>query len=115
MPERFGVTCNGVGRPTHGEVHATRSTGRVARGHVATRNRVNLRIRDGVAKKAEPQTLHHDFEFANDRELDEKIAAFRDQYEQEHGQRLAMHARRSLGASKARITFRLVEAPRNRR
>jgi uncharacterized small protein (DUF1192 family) len=68
-----------------------------------------------VAKKAEPRTLHHDFAFATDRELDERIAAFRDEHERTHGERLAMHARRSLGAGKVRITFRVVETARARR
>ncbi len=65
-----------------------------------------------MAKKTAPQTLDHDFAFANDRELDEKIAAFRTEHEQAAGERLAMHARRSLGAGKVRITFRIVERAR---
>ena len=59
--------------------------------------------------KAPPQTFDHVFEFGNDRELDDRIAEFRRAHEQEHGERLAMHARRSLGPRKARITFRVVE------
>lgn len=68
-----------------------------------------------VPKKQQPEMLDHDFAFASDRELDEQIAAFRSAHETSTGVRLAMHARRSLGAGKVRITFRLVEAPRGRR
>jgi uncharacterized small protein (DUF1192 family) len=68
-----------------------------------------------VPKKQEPETIDRDFAFASDRELDEKIAAFRSEHETTTGQRLAMHARRSLGASKVRITFRIVEAPSRKR
>lgn len=65
----------------------------------------------GVAKKQQPETIDRDFAFASDRELDDMIAAFRSAHETTTGQRLAMHARRSLGAGKVRITFRIVEAP----
>lgn len=68
-----------------------------------------------MAKKGEPETLNRDFTFANDRELDEQIAAFRQEHEQTSRQRLAMHARRSLGAGKVRVTFRVVDAPGKRR
>jgi hypothetical protein len=68
-----------------------------------------------MAKKAEPETLNRDFTFADDRELDDKIAAFRREHEAAHGQRLAMHARHSLGAGKVRVIFRLVDPPRGRR
>jgi hypothetical protein len=68
-----------------------------------------------VGKKAEPETLHHDFVFGSDRELDEKIAAFRGEHEQAHGQRLAMHARRPLGPGKVRVTFRVVVPARGHR
>jgi len=68
-----------------------------------------------VPKKAEPELLNHDFGFASDRDLDEKIAAHRAAHEASTGQRLAMHARRPLGAGKVRITFRVVEAPRGKR
>jgi hypothetical protein len=64
-----------------------------------------------VPKKPQPETIDRDFAFASDRELDEIIAAFRSEHETTTGQRLAMHARRSLGAGKVRITFRIVEAP----
>ncbi len=68
-----------------------------------------------MPKKAEPELVNHDFVFASDRELDEKIAAHRAAHEQSTGQRLAMHARRPLGAGKVRITFRIVEAPKGKR
>ena len=61
-----------------------------------------------MGKKSEPETLNRDFVFGSDRELDEQIAAFRRDHEAAAGERLAMHARRSLGAGKVRITFRIV-------
>jgi hypothetical protein len=68
-----------------------------------------------VGKQAQPEMLDRDFAFASDRELDEKIAAFRSEHEKAHGQRLAMHARRSLGAGKVRVTFRVVATAGKRR
>lgn len=68
-----------------------------------------------MAKKAVPETVNRDFAYASDRELDELIAAFRGEHERTQGQRLAMHARRSLGPGKVRVTFRVVEAPRGRK
>jgi hypothetical protein len=65
--------------------------------------------------KAPPQTFDHVFEFGSDRELDDRIAEFRRTHEQEQGERIAMHARRPLGANKVRITFRIVAAPSGRR
>ncbi len=62
-----------------------------------------------MPKKPEKVTLNHDFEFAKDSELDDKIAAFRAAHEAEHGQLLAMDARRPLGPTKVRITFRILE------
>lgn len=67
-----------------------------------------------MAKKSPPQTFDRDFAFTDDRQLDELIAAFREEHERTEGERLAMHARRPLGANKVRITFRIVEAPRKR-
>ncbi|HWB77556.1 MAG TPA: hypothetical protein VG755_21470 [Nannocystaceae bacterium] len=64
-----------------------------------------------MPKKQQPELIDRDFVFASDRELDATIAAFRSAHESTTGQRLAMHARRSLGAGKVRITFRVVEAP----
>lgn len=61
-----------------------------------------------MPKKPDKVTLHHDFVFETDAELDERIAAFRAEHEATHGQRLAMDARRSLGPGKVRVTFRLV-------
>jgi len=62
-----------------------------------------------MPKKPEKVTLHHDFVFATDAELDEKIAGFRAEHEAAHDQILAMDARRSLGAGKVRVTFRVIE------
>jgi len=68
-----------------------------------------------MPKKAQPELVDRDFTFASDRELDALIATFRSEHEAATGQRLAMHARRSLGAGKVRVTFRVVEAPAKRR
>ena len=65
-----------------------------------------------MPKKPEKVTLNHDFEFATDAELDAKIAAFRAAHEAEHHERLAMDARRPLGAHKVRVTFRIVPGKR---
>lgn len=62
-----------------------------------------------MPKKPEPTRIHHDFVFEKDAELDAKIAAFRAAHEAAHEQILAMDARRSLGAGKVRITFRVIE------
>jgi hypothetical protein len=62
-----------------------------------------------VAKQRNPDTLDHDFVFSSDADLDARIAAFRSEHEATHRQRLAMHARRSLGPGKVRVTFRVVE------
>ncbi|MFO0631826.1 MAG: hypothetical protein U0168_03150 [Nannocystaceae bacterium] len=67
-----------------------------------------------MAKKPADAQVHRDFEYADDRTLDALIAAFREQHEREHGERLAMHARRELGRGKVRITFRVVEAAKRR-
>ncbi len=58
--------------------------------------------------KATKITLHHDFAFASDAELNTKISAFQAESEKAHGQRLAMDNRRPLGPGKVRITFRVV-------
>jgi hypothetical protein len=55
-------------------------------------------------------TLHHDFAFASDADLNAQIAAFAREYEAKNGDRLAMDARMDLGAGKVRVTFRLVPA-----
>lgn len=67
-----------------------------------------------MAKKSSPQTLDHDFVFASDADLNAQIAAFRSQHEADHQQILAMHARRSLGAGKVRVTFRVIDKKRSR-
>ena len=61
-----------------------------------------------MAKKAEKITLDHDFHFSNDADLNTQISAFRSAHEAAHDQILAMDARRSLGPSKVRVTFRIV-------
>jgi hypothetical protein len=62
-----------------------------------------------MAKSTEPALLKHDFTFTSDAELNKQIASHRAAHEAEHGQILAMHARQSLGPTKVRITFRVVE------
>ncbi|MBT9560761.1 MAG: hypothetical protein IV100_32355 [Myxococcales bacterium] len=62
-----------------------------------------------MAKSTEPTLLKRDFTFTTDAELNSLIAAHRAAHEAEHGKILAMHARQSLGSTKVRITFRVVE------
>jgi hypothetical protein len=61
-----------------------------------------------MPKKAEKVTLNHDFTFATDADLNAQIAAFTAAHETTHDERLAMDARRSLGPTKVRVTFRIV-------
>jgi hypothetical protein len=62
-----------------------------------------------MPKKPEKVTLHQDFAFESEADLDGKVRAFRAAHEAEHGQLLAMDAKRSLGPGKVRVTFRVVE------
>jgi hypothetical protein len=62
-----------------------------------------------MPKKPEKVTLHHDFAFEKDADLDDQIAAYRAEHEAKHHQILAMDARRSLGPGKVRVTFRVIE------
>jgi hypothetical protein len=62
-----------------------------------------------MPKKPEKVTLNHDFAFESEADLDRKVGAFRAEHEAEHGQMLAMDAKRSLGPGKVRVTFRVVE------
>lgn len=92
--------------------HPTPTIQRMARVYPPRRDRPTDALGSAcVPKKQQPELVDRDFVFASDRELDEIIAAFRSAHETTTGQRLAMHARRSLGAGKVRITFRIVEAP----
>jgi len=59
-----------------------------------------------MPKKAEKVTVDHTFAFADDADLDRKIAAFKE----EHPQRLALDGKRPLGPGKVRVTFRVVQA-----
>lgn len=61
-----------------------------------------------MPKKAEKVTLNQDFVFTTDPDLNAQIAAFTAAHEEAHGERLAMDARRSLGPTKVRVTFRIV-------
>lgn len=62
-----------------------------------------------MAKKSnEKETLSRDFNYASEAELNAAIAAFRSEHEAKTKQRLAMDSRMSLGAAKARVTFRVV-------
>ncbi len=65
-----------------------------------------------MPKKAEKVTRNQDFSFTSDADLDAQIAGFQAAYEAENGERLAMDARRSLGPTKVRVTFRIVAAAR---
>ena len=63
-----------------------------------------------MGKKTDPKpTLTHDFQFGSDADLNAAIATFVAEHARTHKQRLAMDSRRSLGAGKVRITFRVVE------
>lgn len=62
-----------------------------------------------MAKKIASKTIvTHDFAFDGEANLNDQIAAFAAAHKSEHGDRLAMDARRPLGAGKVRITFRVV-------
>jgi len=64
-----------------------------------------------MGKKLEQaERLSHDFNAASEAELEAQIAAFKTAYTAEHGRLLAMDARRSLGAGKVRVTFRVRDA-----
>ena len=67
-----------------------------------------------MGKKSDAkQTVNHDFEFRTDAELNAAIAAFVAEHARtQGGQRLAMDARRSLGPTKVRVTFRVVPQKR---
>lgn len=67
-----------------------------------------------MPKKAEKVTLNHDFAFTSDADLDAQIAGFQAAHEAANGERLAMDARRSLGPTKVRVTFRIVPAAARR-
>jgi len=51
--------------------------------------------------------ISQDFTSASDADLSAQISAFQSRYREEHGQLLAMDARRSLGPGRDRITFRV--------
>ena len=68
-----------------------------------------------MSKPPDPELVSVDFVFTTDAALNDLIAAHRKAYEAEHGRAIAMHARRPLGAGKARITFRLLEKKPARR
>lgn len=67
-----------------------------------------------MPKKPEPTKLNHDFAFTTDADLNAQIAAFRSSHEAAHEQILAMDARRSLGAGKVRVTFRVIDKKKGR-
>lgn len=58
--------------------------------------------------KQNKQLVEHVFAFASDADLDAQINAFKADYESTHGDRLALDNKRSLGAGKARLSFRVV-------
>jgi hypothetical protein len=61
-----------------------------------------------MAAKQPPQTISRDFTYSTDADLNGQIAAFSAEHQRSAGQRLAMDARRPLGAGKVRVTFRVV-------
>ena len=61
-----------------------------------------------MADKRVTRPISRDFNFSTEADLNLKIAAFSAGHERDAGQRLAMDARRPLGAGKVRVTFRLV-------
>ena len=61
-----------------------------------------------MAAKQAPQTISRDFTFTAEAELNAQVAAFAAAHERDTGLRLAMDAKRPLGAGKARVTFRVV-------
>jgi hypothetical protein len=67
-----------------------------------------------MPKKPEKVTVARDFTFASEADLDAQVAAFAAAHADEHGERLAMDAKRPLGAGRVRVTFRVVPAPRRR-
>jgi hypothetical protein len=69
-----------------------------------------------VGKKLDQaRKITRDFSSRGDVDLDAQISAFKALHEADHGVLLAMDARQSLGAGRDRITFRVREAPKNRR
>jgi hypothetical protein len=62
-----------------------------------------------MPKKPEKVTIHHDFAYASEAELGQKVDEFRRAHEAEHHQILAMDAKRSLGPGKVRVTFRVID------
>lgn len=65
-----------------------------------------------MPKKPPKTTVEHVFTFTSEADLNAQIAAFRAAHEASAGERLAMDARRPLGATKARVTFRIVPGRR---
>ena len=62
-----------------------------------------------MGKKAEKRTMHQDFAFATDAELNTHIARFAAAHEAAYHEILAMDARRPLGPNKVRVTFRILD------
>lgn len=62
-----------------------------------------------MPKKPEKVTVNHDFAYASEAELAQKVDAFRAEHEATQGQILAMDAKRSLGPGKVRVTFRVID------
>lgn len=63
-----------------------------------------------MAKQA--AKLDHVFAFGSEADLDAQIQAFKRVHESAQGERLAVDGKRSLGAGKVRITFRVVAQKR---
>lgn len=62
-----------------------------------------------MGKRSEVKDSHDRyFSFTTEADLDAQIDAFKQEHEAEHGQRLAVHGKRPLGAGKVQVTFRVV-------
>ena len=60
-----------------------------------------------MAKPSVPTTLSHDFSYASDAELNQRISVFQAEHAAAHDELLAMDARRPLGAGRVRVMFRV--------
>lgn len=67
-----------------------------------------------MPKKPDKVTLDHNFAFTSDADLAAQIDRFKAEHEAAHRQILAMDDKRSLGAGKVRVTFRVIEKQRGK-
>ena len=62
-----------------------------------------------MGKNREPVLVDVAFTFTSDAQLNQLISDHRSAHQRTHGQVLAMHGRRALGAGRVMITFRVVD------